>query len=98
MSIDRSSYVFRIISYHVSNICNEIFNEDDATSEINNTKDVKEYLEYMHVMGSFENVMRSLDLLTINIMNDVPAEVLEGHDKMLYDYVYKYFLMYYGKD
>lgn len=97
MNIDRSSYLFKIVSYHVSNICNEIFNQDDETSEKHGTEVAKSILEFTHKMGSFESIMEDLDALTCKIVENVPTDILEGHDEMLYDYAYTNFLTYFSK-
>lgn len=91
-SIDRSSYIFRMISYHLSNISNEILNQDDDKAESSGTAHIKQSLEHQHIMGSFEAILEGLDTLAIEICNDVPTEVLEGYDEMLYDYVHEQFL------
>lgn len=91
-SIDRSSYIFRMISYHLSNISNEILNQDDDIAESSGTAHIKQSLEHQHLMGSFEAILEGLDTLAIEIYNSVPTEVLEGHDEMLYDYVHEQFL------
>ena len=97
MNVDRSSYLFKIVSYHVSNICNEILNEDDEKSERYGTKKAKDILEYTHMTGSFESIMESLDELTIEIVENVPTHILEGHTEMLYDYVFISFLNHFSK-
>lgn len=97
MNVDRSSYLFKIVSYHVSNICNDILNQDDETSEKHGTKEAKNILEFTHMMGSFESIMESLDALTCKIVENVPTDILEGHDEMLYDYAYTNFLTHFSK-
>lgn len=97
MNIDRSSYLFQIVFYHVSNICNEILNQDDETSEKHGTKVAKGILEFTHMMGSFESIMEDLDALTCKIVENAPDDILEGHDEMLYDYVYFIFLTHFSK-
>lgn len=97
MNVDRSSYLFKIVSYHVSNICNDILNQDDETSERYGTKKAKDILEYTHMMGSFESIMENLDALTCKIVENVPTHILEGHDEMLYDYVFISFLNHFSK-
>jgi hypothetical protein len=98
MNVDRSSYLFKIVSYHVSNICNKILNDDDdEKSERYGTKKAKDILEYTHMMGSFESIMESLDSLTCKIVENVSTDILEGHDEMLYDYVFISFLNHFSK-
>lgn len=90
--LDRRSYLFRMISYHLSNISNEILNQDDDKAESSRTIHIKQSLEHQHLMGSFEAILDKLDTLAIEIYNNVSTEVLEGHDEMLYDYVHEQFL------
>ncbi len=97
MNIDRSSYLFKIVSYHVSNICNEIMNQDDETSEKLGTEDAKDVLLFTHMMGSFESIMEDLDALTIKIVENVDMGILDDFDEVLYDHVYTEFLNNYKK-
>lgn len=97
MNIDRSSYLFKIVSYHVSNICNEIMNQDDETSEKLGTEDAKDVLLFTHMMGSFESIMEDLDALTIKIVENVDMDILDDSDEVLYDHVYTEFLNNYKK-
>ncbi len=97
MNIDRSSYLFKIVSYHVSNICNEIMNEDDKTSEKLETKDAKDVLLFTHMMGSFESIMEDLDALTVRIVENVDMSILDKCDEVLYEHVYTEFLNNYKK-
>lgn len=90
--LERRSYLFRMISYHLSNISNEIINQDDDKAESSGTAHIRQSLEHQHIMGSFEAILEGLDTLAIEIYNNVPTEVLEGHDEMLYDYVHEQFL------
>lgn len=92
-----SSYLFQIVFYHVSNICNEIINQDDETSEKHGTKVAKGILKYTYRMGSFKSIMEDLDELTCKIVENVPDDILEGHDEMLYDYAYTNFLTHFSK-
>ena len=94
---DRSSYLFKIVSYHVSNICNEIMNEDDKTSKKLGTKDAKDVLLFTHMMGSFESIMENLDALTCKIVENVDMNILDDSDEVLYDHVYNEFLNNYKK-
>jgi hypothetical protein len=97
MNIDRSSYLFQIVFYHVSNICNEIFNQDDETSEKHGTEVAKSILEFTHKMGSFESIMEDLDALTCKIVENAPDDILEECDEVLYDYAYTNFLTHFSK-
>jgi hypothetical protein len=97
MNIDRSSYLFKIVFYHVSNICNEIMNQDDKTSEKLGTKDAKDVLLFTHMMGSFESIIDDLDALTLKIVENVDMDILDDCDEVLYDHVYTEFLNNYKK-
>ena len=97
MNIDRSSYLFKIVFYHVSNICNEIMNQDDETSEKLGTRDARSVLEFTHMMGSFESIIDDLDALTLKIVENVDMDILDDCDEILYDHVYTEFLTYYKK-
>ena len=95
ISIDRSSYIFKMISYHLSSICNEILNQDDDIAESSGTIHIKQELEHQHLMGSFEAILERLDILAIELYNAISKEVLEGYEEMLYDYVYSEFILSY---
>ncbi len=97
MNIDRSSYLFKIVFYHVSNICNEIMNQDDETSEKLGTRDGRSVLEFTHMMGSFESIIDDLDALTLKIVENVDMDILDDCDEVLYDHVYTEFLNNYKK-
>lgn len=92
-SIDRSSYLFRMISYHLCSKCNLILSQSDDESESSGTTDIKNYLEHQHQMGSFEAILDMLDNLAIKIYNNVPTEVLDSQNEAdLYDYIQDQFL------
>jgi hypothetical protein len=93
--LDRRSYLFKMISYHLSNICNEILNQDDDKAESSGTIHIKQSLEHQHLMGSFEAILERLDILAIELYNAISKEVLEGYEEMLYDYVYSEFILSY---
>jgi len=95
ISIDRSSYIFKMISYHLSNICNEILNQNDDKAESSGTTHIRQSLEHQHLMGSFEAILERLDILAIELYNAISKEVLEGYEEMLYDYVYSEFILSY---
>lgn len=95
ISIDRSSYIFKMISYHLSSICNEILNQDDDIAESSGTIHIKQELEHQYLMGSFEAILERLDILAIELYNAISKEVLEGYEEMLYDYVYSEFILSY---
>lgn len=97
MNVDKNSYLFKIVFYHVSNICNEIFNQDDETSEKHGTEVAKSILEFTHTMGSFESIIEDLDALTCKIVENAPIDILEEYDEVLYDYAYTNFLTYFSK-
>jgi hypothetical protein len=92
LNVDRSSHIFRLISYHLSHICNEIIYQDDNKAELSGTTHIRASLEFQYLMGSLEDILEGLDTLAIEIYNNVPTEVLEGHDEMTYEYVYEQFV------
>jgi hypothetical protein len=97
MNIDRSSYLFKIVFYHVSNICNEIMNQDDETSEKLGTRDARSVLEFTHMMGSFESIIDDLDALALKIVENVDMDILDDCDEAMYEHVYTEFLNNYKK-
>jgi len=92
LNVDRSSHIFRLISFYLSNILHEIIYQDDNKAESSGTTHIRESLAHQHMMGSLEAILERLDILAIEIYNNVPTEVLEGHDEMTYDYVHEQFL------
>jgi hypothetical protein len=95
LNVDRSSYTFKMISYHLSHICHEIINQDDDKAESSGTTHIKKSLEFQYLMGSLEDILEGLDTLAIKIYNTISTEVLEGYDETIYDYVYDEFLISY---